>query len=263
MKQAIKAIFFDIDSTIYYHAIHDILPGTQQAMVTLRERGIKVGVATSRCQAEMQNTPPFFRHYPFAGMVSDGGALVKDAGKIVQVERIDPRIVQELIDYAQAHHYTLRYSTVNGNYFHGDPTQKAKDSAFALYLNVPFIKPYDEQDEVLNMIMYVNGEAECAALCRQFADRLSMVNYHSAVEFSPCGIDKSKGIAVLAKRWQLTMDEVMCFGDGRNDVKMLKACGIGIAMGNGCDAVKAAADFVTKRIEDDGIAFALQQYGLI
>ena len=59
------------------------------------------------------------------------------------------------------------------------------------------------------------------------------------------------------------MDEIMSFGDGANDVQLVKNCGIGVAMGNGCDEVKEAADFVTKRIEDDGVEFALRHFGVI
>lgn len=262
MKQSIKAVFFDIDSTIYYHGIHDILPSTKQALRILHKQGIKIGVATSRCHAEMQNAPAFFRTFPFAGIVSDGGALVMEKGKIVQMQPLDSAIVQEIVDYARLHKRTLRYSTVNGNYFLSTPKQQAKDGAFALYLNVPQIKPY-EQDEVLSILIYGEEEAECAQLQKRLQDRLSLVNYRIVLECNPAGTDKSKGIQALADRWQLTMDEIMCFGDGKNDIKMLTACGIGIAMGNGCDEVKAAADFVTKRIEVDGVAFALKKYGLM
>ena len=55
----------------------------------------------------------------------------------------------------------------------------------------------------------------------------------------------------------------MAFGDAENDIDMLEYAGIGIAMGNGGEDVKAAADFVTRDIDDDGIAYALQHFGLI
>ena len=75
MKAPVKAVFFDIDGTMYYHGIHDFVSSTQKALWKLYEQGIKVGVATSRCHAEMANAPSFFRTFPFSGMVSDGGAL--------------------------------------------------------------------------------------------------------------------------------------------------------------------------------------------
>ena len=55
----------------------------------------------------------------------------------------------------------------------------------------------------------------------------------------------------------------MAFGDGENDMEMLRYVGIGVAMGNASDAVKAAADYVTDTVDDDGIEKALRHFGLI
>ena len=60
-----------------------------------------------------------------------------------------------------------------------------------------------------------------------------------------------------------TKEEIMAFGDAENDIDMLEYAGIGIAMGNGDDGVKAVADFVTRDIDEDGIAYALKHFGLI
>ena len=56
---------------------------------------------------------------------------------------------------------------------------------------------------------------------------------------------------------------MMAFGDGGNDIEMLRYAGIGVAMGNADDAVKAAADYVTTSVDDDGIMNALKHFGLI
>lgn len=56
------------------------------------------------------------------------------------------------------------------------------------------------------------------------------------------------------------MHDMMAFGDGENDIEMLQAAGIGIAMGNAMAEVKAAADEVTGSNNDEGIADALQKY---
>lgn len=62
------------------------------------------------------------------------------------------------------------------------------------------------------------------------------------------GIDKSEAIA---------------FGDGENDIDMLELAGLGIAMGNGNEKLKKAADFVTKQSSENGIDYALKKYGII
>ena len=55
----------------------------------------------------------------------------------------------------------------------------------------------------------------------------------------------------------------MAFGDGGNDIAILSAAGIGVAMGNSADDVKAAADFVTTDVDNHGIAHALRHYKII
>ena len=57
--------------------------------------------------------------------------------------------------------------------------------------------------------------------------------------------------------------QVMAFGDGENDIAMIKFAGIGVAMGNASDDVKAAADYVTDTVDNGGIEKALKHFGLI
>lgn len=261
MNKEIKAVFFDVDATMYYHKIHDILPSTKAALNALHERGIKVGVATSRCRYELNNTPSFFRSFPFAGIVSDGGALAMEKDQIIAAQYIDSEIVERVIAYAKKHQRTLRYSTITGDFFFEKPLQKDKDIFFQLYLNTPIVKPY-ANDDVLNILLYAPDYQNTAELM-EILDGISWVDHGPVLEINAGQIDKSDGIAALASHWGLRMDEIMSFGDGANDVQLVKNCGIGVAMGNGCDEVKNAADFVTKRIEEDGIAFALKHFGLI
>ena len=59
------------------------------------------------------------------------------------------------------------------------------------------------------------------------------------------------------------MTEIMACGDGGNDIPMLKAAGIGVAMRNASEIVKASANFVTDTVENDGLCKALKHLGII
>lgn len=61
--------------------------------------------------------------------------------------------------------------------------------------------------------------------------------------------------------WDIT--EVMAFGDGGNDMDMLRHAGIGVAMGNARPEVQACADYVTATVDEDGVAKALRHFGVI
>ena len=77
------------------------------------------------------------------------------------------------------------------------------------------------------------------------------------------GIDKATGLREMAAHFGLEVSETMAFGDGGNDAPMLRAAGIGVAMGNGCGEALQAADYVTSSVDDDGILRALEHFGVI
>ena len=74
---------------------------------------------------------------------------------------------------------------------------------------------------------------------------------------------KMWGIRQMLKHLGLKPEEVMVFGDGENDVEMIRYAGIGIAMENGEASAKEAADYVTAGVDEDGIWKGLVHYGLI
>ncbi len=76
--------------------------------------------------------------------------------------------------------------------------------------------------------------------------------------------DASKGVAVtkLCQLFDLSPARVMALGDSGNDASMLRAAGLGVAMGNAPDAIKAIANAVTARNDEDGAAIAIEKYCL-
>ena len=79
----------------------------------------------------------------------------------------------------------------------------------------------------------------------------------------PATSSKPAGVRATMEHFGLEGAEAIAFGDGGNDATMLQCCTVGVAMGNGTNEAKAAADYVTDNIEGDGIANALRHFGLI
>ena len=77
------------------------------------------------------------------------------------------------------------------------------------------------------------------------------------------GINKSYGMEKYLEYVGLTRKDAIAFGDGPNDLDMLSFAETGVAMGNGLEEVKKLADFVTKDINENGIAYALKELGLV
>lgn len=79
------------------------------------------------------------------------------------------------------------------------------------------------------------------------------------LEVIPRVINKGQGIRDICGVLGIDPSQVISFGDAENDIPMLKAAGMGVAMGNASEAVKAAADMVTLSNNEDGIAAALEK----
>lgn len=82
------------------------------------------------------------------------------------------------------------------------------------------------------------------------------------IELNAKDVHKGKGMLALAKQLGIRPDEIMACGDADNDLEMLKAVGLGVAMGNAADAIKQVANVVTDTNQNDGVAKAIEQYVL-
>lgn len=80
------------------------------------------------------------------------------------------------------------------------------------------------------------------------------------LELVPKGIDKAQSLLRLMTKINLTPADMIAFGDGYNDLSMLKLAGMGVAMANAAPEVRAEADYVTLSNEEDGVAAALEHF---
>ena len=71
---------------------------------------------------------------------------------------------------------------------------------------------------------------------------------------------KSCGVEFLCKLWELNKNEVLTIGDQNNDIDLIQAGGIGVAMGNATDELKSCADYITDTVENDGFVKAMNKF---
>lgn len=82
----------------------------------------------------------------------------------------------------------------------------------------------------------------------------------SNLEFSRAGVNKGEGLLRLATLLGVSAEQTMAIGDSGNDLAILEAAGIGVAMENASDDIKAAADYITASNEEDGVAVAIAHF---
>ena len=119
-----------------------------------------------------------------------------------------------------------------------------------------------DRSECCQMCFYLDTEAErrvMAQLPGLAASRWCPI----FADINVAGIDKATGMREFMSAYGYRAAEVAAFGDGGNDVAMLSAAGVGVAMGNACEEALHAADYVTAPVDEDGIARALGHLGIL
>ncbi len=79
------------------------------------------------------------------------------------------------------------------------------------------------------------------------------------IEINAAGVNKGTGLVNLGRMLGIRREEIMAFGDGDNDIAMLREAGFGVAMANADEQVKAAADYITLSNEEEGVAEAIER----
>lgn len=80
------------------------------------------------------------------------------------------------------------------------------------------------------------------------------------LEIMPQNIDKAYTLQKLLSAIGLTADQMICCGDGYNDITMLESAGLGVAMANAQPLVREKADYITKSNDEDGVLFVIDQF---
>lgn len=255
----IKAVFFDADGTLISHSKNEVSQSSREALEELRKKGIKCILATGRHMSELQDLP--IKDIEFDAYITVNGQLCMEAEGSVFCERPisgkDKEILVELFN-----NKTIPIALVE------------KD---AMYLN--FVNHYVEKAQhavsspLPKLGEYGGGEIYLAVayLGREDEEHIrSLLPGCKATRWNDFGVDiisksggKLVGIDEYLKLSGISRDEAMAFGDGENDIDMLKNAGIGVAMGNAKDTVKESADYVTASVDDDGIKKALEYFELL
>lgn len=260
-KINIKAVFLDVDGTLISFKTNKIPESAEQAIKSLRKKGVKVIVATGRSI----NSLDHIRHITFDGFITfNGGYCMTIDGKIMFKKYIDPTDIKNLVDYSQR--FPLSYSLM---YEDKVEISDATPEVVGMYshINIPVPPVHDkdhiDMEHVLQANIFLGPEDE-----KKFMETIMPHSVASRwtplfADVNPGEINKFTGIEHFCRHFGIDISETMSFGDGGNDISMLKQTKIGVAMGNANDNVKKIADYVTKDVDDNGIESALIHFGVL
>lgn len=118
----------------------------------------------------------------------------------------------------------------------------------------------------VNKILAIDDDTELIEklqkeMAEKYKDKLYVVRSTPRFcEFSSLDATKGNAVRFLAELWGIKKEEIMACGDQDNDIEMLLAAGTKVAMGNGSEALKAVADYVTDTVDNDGVPEAVEKF---
>jgi Cof subfamily protein (haloacid dehalogenase superfamily) len=261
-----KLIFLDIDGTLTSRLNH-VPASALAACRAARKNGHLLYIASGRSRAQIS---PSILSVGFDGVISSGGAYIEIGGKAVYSAFLPRNTLEWLIAYFDGRDaaYSLELPekiAANQRFYARMP-----HALFRLVSN-GYAPPGEDFDhERVCKLVFTESKEVCfeevqnefSADCEIF--RLSIpLPGMSGGEISAKGIHKGTAAAWIAKYHGVEQKDTIAFGDSDNDRTMLEYAGVGVAMGNGDEALKRVANDVAGHVRRGGLAKAFEKYGLV
>ena len=255
----VKTIFFDVDGTLVSHKTDSVPESTRKALKFLHENGYKLVLATGRDMSQLKKLP--VKDLKFDGYLTMNGQLCLDGdGKEIFGNPIDEKDTEKMVQLIKEKTVPITTIGKKGPYINF-VTDEVVAAQKAVSSKVAPIGEY-HGEKVYQFIAYGDRE-KLKHLVNDLSNcKLSWWNEYAVDIISKDG-GKLAGIEKYLELQGQTLADAMAFGDGENDLEMLKAVKIGVAMGNGEEQVKRIADYVTTDTDADGIFNACKYYKLI
>lgn len=261
----IKMIATDIDGTILKHS-GEFNPAVIECIHNLQKSGIKIVLVTGRMHKSAKKIAEFLGLQTH--IVSYQGALVKDntPQENVLYERYIPtQTARKILDWTKS-------KNVHVNLYMNDDLYVEKENEFTLkyatHQKIPFnVTPFENLElKNINKILLIDyNDAEkitkiTKELQNDFPELFIVKSTDYFCEVCHKEATKGDGLRCIQKTLGISKEETLTIGDHNNDIELLLAGGVKVAMGNGVQDLKNIADFVTDTVENDGFVKAVEKF---
>lgn len=277
-----KIVFLDVDGTLIdYNA--KLPASAAKAVDEARANGHKVYICTGCSKAEILQR----NLCDLDGMIGGNGAYVEDNNEVVMHQGLSKEDVKHIVDWCNERHLGFYLEANSGMYCNDYMLEQGPATMikYAQGKGADLSKAQASASSFVNSFIHLQGED----LYRDDVNKISFIlssyqdHLDSKVEFphliantwggkgevalfgdlGPTGITKRHAIEVLLKHLGASVEDTISFGDAKIDLSMFELCAYNVAMGNGGEEIKAAADYITTDVNDDGLYNAFKFLKLI
>ena len=259
-------ILTDIDGTLLQDDL-TVAENTILAFRRAREKGIRIALSSGRY---LHGLGFLKEEIGIDDIILSAinGALIKDQDRYLYKDPIKKEVYEEAAKILKGRAKSLiafsesQYAIDSTDEFYLLQQRICRQSGTRMDLS-----SYDEVssalgEQVYKLLLKDDNIANCAKIKNELlsimGDRAEIIaSYPYNFEILPKGTDKANAVLILEKELGIPKEEMIAFGDWDNDAGMLSLVGAGFAMANGSERAKAAAKYVTKDNNSDGIYYAL------
>lgn len=269
-----KALFFDIDGTLVNFQ-GQMPDSARQALRRVKENGHQIVICSGRSVCQIY---PWLLDMGFDGLIAASGAYVAYNNEVIFRHHMDgetvARVCSLLREADAAYSAQAENSVVVTSGCRTRLEQRFQSLSVGKEVSRQVVNGMEIDDRLekrpdIEKFNYFDSRiplAEIQKLLEKDCDVTAMsfnVPTDSDGEISAKGIHKALGIQKFIEYAGIAKEDTVAFGDGANDLEMLTYAQVGVAMGNAVDDIKRQADYVTKDIDEDGLAHAMSALRLL
>lgn len=257
-------VAFDLDHTLLDHNTWKITPSTLESIEKLKAKDYLVIIASGR---DMKNKMSigYLREVDPDALIHMNGTMVEVRDKVLMDRLMDKALLKRILTYCSDKKMPIGCRINEIDYFiNHEEVMRFDKNYFGIYQGRNFQDPWELMNLPVRSLAFYGSRERSEVLQGAFPELNVMpFSKNFGADVVEAAYSKARGIDRLCEYFDIGKQDTYAFGDSLNDIEMLRMVNMGVAMGNAQDEAKAAADYVTDNIDEDGIKNALVHFGLI
>ena len=264
-----QILVLDLDGTLT-NSKKEITPPTLNALIEIQEAGKKVVLASGRPTRGVESLARQLHLEKYGSYIlSFNGARITDcrSGEVIYNKALPADAITDIYEIAARYPIDILGYTETELLSGLTPTRYSELESRINHMPLRRTSAFcEEVSRQSNNKFLLTGEPEEIEKARQemTARFRGYLNIYCSdpffLEIMPQNIDKAYSLQKLLSSIGLTADEMICCGDGYNDVTMIESAGLGVAMQNAQPLVLEKADYITKSNDEDGVLNVINQF---
>lgn len=253
-----KFLFFDVDGTLY-DSNKQLPQSAKEAIFKARESGHEIAIATGRAPFMIRD---ILEELQIDTYVTFNGQYVVYQGEVIYTNQIPNDTLTEILQFGAQYDHPFVFLNEREMIATANGYEQIEESLNTLQYPYPAIdKNYYLHSPVYQTLLFSNQQEQ--TLYEKQFPAVQFVRWHPySCDMLPNGGSKAYGIKKLMEHIEGSLEDVIAFGDGLNDVEMLSEVGLGVAMGNGHEKAKQAAAVVAGHVDENGLYEVMKEIKL-